>query len=183
MQKMATVMGLVAAFMLSQAALAGSLRLSSPDIKQGVALTKHQEFNGFGCDGDNRSPALSWSHVPAGTQSFAITVYDPDAPTGSGWWHWLLIDIPADVTSLPAAIGQGGSVPAGARELKTDFGHAGFGGPCPPKGDKPHHYAFTVWALKVPKLDVSDDATAAMAGYNLHAQALDHATITATYRR
>jgi len=114
----------------------------------------------MGCNGQNISPALNWSNAPAGTKSFAVTAYDPDAPTGSGWWHWVMYNIPADATGLVAGAGNGRNAPRGSQEGRTDFGSKGYGGPCPPAGDKPHHYHFTVFALKVDKLDVPGDATA-----------------------
>lgn len=157
--------------------------VSSPDIQPGKSLTLAQEADVFGCKGENRSPALNWSNAPAGTRSFAVTVYDPDAPTGSGWWHWVVVNLPASAQGLPGSIGKGESLPEGAREIRTDYGTPGFGGACPPPGDKPHHYHFTVWALKVDSLALPDNATAAMAGYFLNANALGKATLTATYKR
>ena len=158
--------------------------LQSPDITEGKAMSKQLEFQGFGCDGGNQSPALQWSGVPKGTKSFALTVYDPDAPTGSGWWHWVVFNIPADATSLPANIGADGKgLPAGAVQSLTDYGKAGFGGACPPQGDKPHHYHFTLHALKTDKLDLKPDTMPAMVGYMLHENGLGKATITATYQR
>src|SRR6266571_4858543 len=108
--------------------------------KPGATIAEAQVFKGFGCEGKNVSPSLAWRNAPAGTKSFAITVYDPDAPTGSGWWHWIVFDIPADVTSLPAGVGNpaSGQTPKGAVQSKNDFGKPGYGGPCPPQGDKPH---------------------------------------------
>jgi len=123
------------------------------------------------------SPALKWSGAPAGTKSYAVTVYDPDAPTGSGWWHWVLFNIPANVTSLAEGV-KGVGV-----EGNTDFGAKGYGGPCPPPGDKPHRYVFTVYALKTDKIDVPANATAAMVGFNLHANQLAKTTLTAKYGR
>jgi len=116
-------------------------------------MASAQVFNSFGCSGQNVSPALSWSHAPAGTQSFALLVHDPDAPTGSGWWHWLVYDIPATVTSLPAGAGDPKTklLPPSALQGRTDFGTYAYGGPCPPPG-KLHHYHFRLYALKVPKL-------------------------------
>ncbi|MEC5398262.1 YbhB/YbcL family Raf kinase inhibitor-like protein [Uliginosibacterium sp. H1] len=160
---------------------AAALELGSNDIKDGGSLTVTQVYKGFGCEGENRSPQLHWKNAPAGTKSFAVTVYDPDAPTGSGWWHWLVWDIPASATSLPAGIGQGAVLPAGAREGRSDYGTTGFGGACPPKGDKPHRYVFTVFALKVPRLQVPDNPTAALVGFMLNANALEKASFTATY--
>ena len=163
---------------------AGGFTLSSPTIKPGSTLTKAQVFNGFGCTGDNISPELKWSGAPAGTKSFAVTVYDPDAPTGSGWWHWVVINLPGDSTGLVEGAGTAvGKLPAGAVQGRTDFGSPGFGGACPPQGDKPHRYIFTVYALKVDKLDVPADATAALIGYMLNANKLATASFTAKYGR
>ena len=165
-------------------ASAPRFRLTSTDIPANNRLTMKQVFNGFGCTGENVSPALSWSGAPAGTKSFAITVYDPDAPTGSGWWHWMLYDIPASVTSLPAGAGTTPSLlPAGAVQGMTDFGVKQWGGPCPPVGDKPHRYIFTVYALKVDKLDVPANATSALIGFHLNGNLLAKDTFTALYGR
>ncbi|MCC6208460.1 MAG: YbhB/YbcL family Raf kinase inhibitor-like protein [Gammaproteobacteria bacterium] len=182
----ARIAGLALLFSVGiSAADAAAFTLSSPTIPEGGTLTMDQVFNGFGCTGNNVSPALEWRGAPEGTKSFAITVYDPDAPTGSGWWHWVVYDIPAAVTALPA--GAGGAdvamLPSGAVQGRTDFGAAGFGGACPPPGDKPHRYIFTVHALKVEKLDVPADATAALVGYMLNANLLGKASFTATYGR
>lgn len=175
------------AAMLSAASLvhAAGFTLSSPDIKAGAMMPKQFEFNGFGCSGENKSPALSWSGAPAGTKSFAVTMYDPDAPTGSGWWHWVVINIPGSVNALAANAGAAGgaNLPSGAAQQRTDFGSAAWGGTCPPAGDKPHHYIFTVFALKVDKLDVAADATAALTGYMINANALGKASFTALYGR
>lgn len=126
--------------------------LSSPDIPSGGTVPPHFEFDGFGCSGQNQSPILQWSGAPMGTQSFAVTVYDPDAPTGSGWWHWFVVDLPATTAQLvPNAGAQGGAgLPAGARQIRNDYGAFAWGGVCPPPGDKPHRYVFTVHALSVP---------------------------------
>jgi Raf kinase inhibitor-like YbhB/YbcL family protein len=177
-------LSLVGATGLSSLAHAAGFTLSSPTIKPGSTLTKAQVFNGFGCSGDNISPELKWSGAPAGTKSFAVTVYDPDAPTGSGWWHWVVINLPADSTGLAEGAGTAvGKLPAGAMQGRTDFGSAGFGGACPPQGDKPHRYIFTVYALKVDKLDVPADATAALVGFMINANKLGSATFTAKYGR
>ena len=159
-----------------------SFRLTSPDIQEGHFMAKSFEFNGFGCDGPNLSPALTWENAPVGTQSFAITVYDPDAPTGSGFWHWLVVDIPASVTSLAQGAGNG-DLPAGSRSFTNDYGIKEFGGACPPQGHGMHRYQFTVWALPEPTLGVSDGASAAVVGFMLNATALGKATLTATYAR
>lgn len=168
---------------LLAAASAGAFELKSPDIAPGSKLSNAQVFSGFGCSGENISPELHWSGAPAGTKSFALTVYDPDAPTGSGWWHWVVYDLPADATSLPRGIGKTGSLPAGAHQGRNDFGTEDFGGACPPVGDKPHHYIFTIYALKVEKLDVKPDATAALVGFMIHANRLGSATLKAHYGR
>ena len=164
---------------------AADFQLSSPDIQAGSLIDKRFEFSGFGCSGENKSPALQWRGAPAGTKSFAVTVYDPDAPTGSGWWHWSVINLPANVNALPADAGAvgGAKLPAGASHVRIDYGVAGWGGTCPPPGDKPHRYVFTVHALKVDKLDLPADATAALAGYMINANALGKASFTAKYGR
>jgi Raf kinase inhibitor-like YbhB/YbcL family protein len=166
-------------------ASAAELRIELPAIKPVGTLSDAQVFNGFGCSGRNISPAVKWSGVPGGTRSFAVTLYDPDAPTGSGWWHWLVYDIPASATGLPEHAGDadGKLLPAGAVQGRTDFGTSGFGGACPPQGDKPHRYIFTVYALKVDKLDVPAGAPAAMIGYMLNANQLGKGSLTAHYGR
>jgi Raf kinase inhibitor-like YbhB/YbcL family protein len=161
----------------------GKFKLTAPDLESKGRITAAHVFNGMGCTGQNVSPALNWSNPPAGTKSFAVTAYDPDAPTGSGWWHWVMYNIPADATGLAAGAGNGRNAPRGSQEGRTDFGSKGYGGPCPPAGDKPHHYHFKVFALKVDKLDVPGDATAAMVGYNLNANKLATATVTGLYAR
>ena len=150
-----------------------SFTLSSSDFVQGATIPQAQVFNGMGFKGGNISPALSWGGAPPGTQSFALLVHDPDAPTGSGWWHWVLYNIPADTTSLPAGAGdpKKSLLPKGATQGRTDYGSVGYGGPAPPPG-KPHHYYFRLYALKVPKLDIPADATAAYIGFNVLAQAI-----------
>lgn len=170
---------------LSTLTNAGGFQLTSPDIEAGRSINKRFEFNGFGCSGDNQSPALQWRGAPAGTKSFAVTVYDPDAPTGSGWWHWSVINLPADVTALQADAGAAGGakLPQGASQVRIDYGVAAWGGMCPPPGDKPHRYVFTVHALKIDKLELPADATAALAGYMINAHALAKASFTATYGR
>lgn len=146
--------------------------LTSTDITDGGVLPDAQ----VAAKG-NTSPQLSWSGAPEGTKSYAITVYDPDAPTGSGFWHWTVANIPADVTELPT----GGPVPSGAVEGRTDYGAPGFGGAAPPPGHGPHRYIFTVFAVDVEKLDVTPDNSGAVFGFNLHFHTLAKATITATY--
>jgi Raf kinase inhibitor-like YbhB/YbcL family protein len=170
---------------LSTVLHAAGFELRSPDIPAGGRVDKRFEFNGFGCSGENQSPALQWRGAPAGTKSFAVTVYDPDAPTGSGWWHWSVINLPASVNALEPNAGAAGDarLPTGARHVRIDYGVAAWGGMCPPPGDKPHRYVFTVHALKLDKLDIPADATAALAGYMINANALGKASFTATYGR
>jgi len=166
------------------AAADGAFRLRSPTVAPNSTLSNDQVYSGFGCSGKNISPALSWSGAPSATKSFAVTIYDPDAPTGSGWWHWVVYNIPGTVTALPAGAGNaGGQLPAGALQGHTDFGTPGFGGACPPVGDKPHRYIFTVFALKTDRIDVPDEASAAMVGYMIHANSLAKASLTAHYGR
>lgn len=173
------------AMLFTLPAHAAGFTLSSPTIKPGSTLTEAQVFNGFGCTGKNISPALAWSGVPAGTKSLAVTVYDPDAPTGSGWWHWVVYNLPAATTGLPEGAGSadGKGLPAGAVQGRTDFGAAAFGGACPPVGDKPHRYIFTVFALKTEKIELPADASAALVGYMLNANKLGSASFTAKFGR
>ncbi|HYM32280.1 MAG TPA: YbhB/YbcL family Raf kinase inhibitor-like protein [Candidatus Cybelea sp.] len=161
------------------------MKLSSPDIKAGATISDEQVFNGFGCTGGNVSPALSWSGAPAGTKSLAVTVYDPDAPTGSGFWHWVVVNIPPDAKGLAKKAGdlKANLAPKGALQTRTDFGAPGWGGPCPPKGDKPHRYVFTVFAVDVDHLDVTADTSAAVVGFNLHFHTLAKGTFTGKYGR
>jgi hypothetical protein len=139
------------------------------------------------CTGGNLSPALSWSGAPAATKSLAVTIYDPDAPTGSGWWHWVVFNIPPGTTSLPKGAGDVKKklMPKGAIQSRTDFGADGYGGPCPPPGDKPHHYQITVFAVDVDKLPdaKNDTASAALVGFDLHFHTLAKATLTGVYGR
>jgi Raf kinase inhibitor-like YbhB/YbcL family protein len=166
-------------------AQATSFVLTSPDVKPGAKIPTAQVYNGMGCTGENISPALEWQGAPAPTKSFALTMYDPDAPTGSGWWHWIVYNIPAGVTNLPAGAGDPTkhALPAGAEQGNTDIGKPGYGGPCPPPGDKPHRYQFTLFALDVDKLDIPSGATAAYVGFNLHAHTLAQAKLNALYNR
>jgi Raf kinase inhibitor-like YbhB/YbcL family protein len=158
--------------------------LTSTDFTEGDTLANTQVFNEFGCKGGNISPALAWSGAPAGTQSFALLMHDPDAPTGSGWWHWVVYNIPPDIGSLAAGAGdpKKGLMPKGAVQGRTDYGSVGYGGPCPPPG-KPHHYNFRLYALKVPKLEVPEGASAALIAFNVRAQALGEAQLTGMYGR
>lgn len=168
---------------LSLSAQAAGFQVKSSEIKTGAPLAKAQVFEGFGCSGGNQSPQLSWSGAPKGTKSFAVTAYDPDAPTGSGWWHWTVVNIPVEVTSLAADAGNkdGTKLPAGAVQGRNDYGYAGFGGACPPKGDEPHHYHFKVWALKTDKLPIDANASGALVGYMLTANKIATAEVVPVY--
>jgi hypothetical protein len=157
--------------------------LKSADLKRGATLSEQQVANGFGCTGGNLSPQLSWNSPPKGTRSFAVTVFDPDAPTGSGWWHWVVWNIPASISELPAGIGQSASLPEGSMSGRTDVGTPGYFGACPPKGDKPHRYIFKVHALKVEKLELPEDPMPALVGFMLNANSLGTASLTVKYRR
>ena len=115
----------------------GTFTVSSPQIAESSFIGKEQVFAGFGCTGQNVSPELKWENIPAGTKSIAVTAYDTDAPTGSGWWHWVVVNLPADTNGLEKGAGTGDSktLPEGALQVRTDFGASGYGGPCPPEGD------------------------------------------------
>jgi Raf kinase inhibitor-like YbhB/YbcL family protein len=165
-------------------AASGSFKLESSVVAPNSTLGNDQVFSGFGCSGKNISPPLSWSGAPAGTKSFALTVFDPDAPTGSGWWHWVVYNIPASVSELAQGAGNsGGKLPPGAMQGRTDFGNPGYGGPCPPAGSKPHHYVFTLYALKIEKIEVPEGASPALIGFNIRSNSLGTATLTGMYAR
>jgi hypothetical protein len=172
----------LAGLALSTPALA--FEAQSPDIGE-APIANEFVFAGFGCSGENKSPAITWKDAPEGTKSFAVMVHDPDAPTGgAGWWHWVVYNIPATTTSLAKGAGsEGGTLPAGAMQVATDFGAPGWGGPCPPAGDKPHHYNFTVYALGVEKLEIPDGARAFLAGFMINGNAIGKASFQGTYGR
>ncbi len=181
---MRTLVVIVSLALATTALAAEKFALKSADIKPGGQLGDEQVFNGFGCSGANVSPQLAWENAPQGTKSFAVTVYDPDAPTGSGWWHWVVYDIPAATKELARGAGSGKApLPEGAVQGRTDFGAPGFGGACPPAGDKPHRYIFTVYALKTDKLDVPPDASPAMIGFMTRSSSLGSASFTGHYGR
>ncbi|MDK2040824.1 YbhB/YbcL family Raf kinase inhibitor-like protein [Aliarcobacter butzleri] len=159
--------------------LADNFTLTSSELKG--QLTKKQEFNGFGCSGENISPQLSWQNAPKGTKSFAITVYDPDAPTGSGWWHWVVFDIPSNKTTLVSGFGNSDSKEA--IQSITDYGKTGFGGACPPVGDKAHRYIFTVHALDIETLGLDKNTNAATVGYYINSHSIAKASIISYYNR
>ncbi|MCW8335777.1 YbhB/YbcL family Raf kinase inhibitor-like protein [Vibrio sp. SCSIO 43135] len=157
-----------------------AFELTSQDIKEGYPMAKTFEFSGWGCSGENLSPQLSWKGAPKGTKSFAITAYDPDAPTGSGFWHWVAFNIPADVSQLP----RGADIQKlGGLESGIDYGIKGFGGACPPVDDGMHRYQFTVWAIPETTLSLTENTPAAVVGFTLNSVALAKTTLTATYTR
>ena len=147
--------------------------------------TTLEEFNGFGCTGENSSPQLSWSNAPEETKSFAITMYDPDAPTGSGWWHWVVFDIPNNVNELLKNAGniEKGLIPNGAIQSITNYGVPGYGGPCPPENHGIHQYIITIHALKVDKLGLDENTNPATVGYYLWNNTIAKASIVTYYER
>ena len=163
---------------LSSTLIAEGLSLTSKDLKGQLSI--NEVFNGFGCSGKNISPELSWSDAPKGTKSFALTVYDPDAPTGSGWWHWVVFNIDAKTKGFSKGVDLSKT---SAIESKTDFGKAGFGGACPPKGDKAHQYIFTIHALDIEKIELDANANAALVGFYINAHTLSKASLISYYGR
>jgi Raf kinase inhibitor-like YbhB/YbcL family protein len=158
---------------------ADNFTLKSSELKG--QLTNKQVFSGFGCTGENISPELSWENAPKNTKSFAITVYDPDAPTGSGWWHWVVFDILKNKTNLSSGFGNIDS--KDAIQSVTDYGKSGFGGACPPLGDKAHRYIFTVHALDVETLGLDKNATPALVGFMLNSHTIAKSSLISYYGR
>ena len=165
---------------LTANATAEGFYLSSSDVRG--QISNAQVFNSFGCSGKNISPQLSWKNAPQDTKSFAVTVYDPDAPTGSGWWHWVVFNIPESVDNIKTGASNT-AMPAGAIESSTSYGTQAFGGACPPKGDKPHRYIFTVYALNTVKIEQSADARPELIGFFLNSHVIAKASIMAYYSR
>lgn len=158
------------------ASTAIAFEISSSSVSDGKWDKKFFADKIAGCDGGNVSPTLSWKDPPAGTKSFALTLYDPDAPTGSGWWHWQVWNIPATATGF-----EEGKVPAGVVEGKGDIGRPGYLGACPPSGTGVHHYTFTLYAMNVDKLDLDPlGASGAYVGYNLNGNAIGKTTVVYT---
>jgi len=178
-----TILILGITVLLSGVIEAQTFTLKSKDI--GGQATMKQVFNGFGCTGENVSPELNWENAPEGTRSFAVTMYDPDAPTGSGFWHWVVYDIPAGTTELKSDAGNPskGLAPAGAVQSLTDFGKPGYGGPCPPPGHGYHQYLITVYALKTDKLGVDKSSTPALVGFNLYSNLIAKASLVMYFKR
>jgi Raf kinase inhibitor-like YbhB/YbcL family protein len=167
-----------------------AFELTSPDVKSDQPLPEKFTFSGLGCQGQNVSPALSWTNPPEGTKSFALMVHDPDAATGgAGIWHWVVINIPATAHFIEqgAGTGDGAKLPEGSRQVTNDYmgllHSPGWGGPCPPKGHPPHKYNFILYALKTEKLNLPADATSSQAGFVVNLNAIDRAKLTITYGR
>ena len=169
---------------LSLPVMANSFSLMSHDIKAGEFMSKVHEYKGFGCDGEDRSPQFSWSNPPAGTKAFALFAYDPDAPTGSGWWHWQLINIPKGVREIAAGAGNVNNelLPRGSVQIENDYGSKSFGGACPPEGHGVHRYQFTLYALSQ-ELQLPENPSSALVGYMVKAHALGSSQLEALYQR
>lgn len=167
----------------AMSSFAQTFTLTSKDV--GGQFTNQYMAATFGCSGSNQSPELSWTNPPEGTKSFAVTLYDQDAPTGSGFWHWVIVDIPATATGLKRGAGntQSNAAPAGSLQSVNDTGMPGYLGPCPGEGEAPHHYVFTVYALKTEKLGTTASSTAALTGYMLGKQMLAKASIIVYCKR
>lgn len=167
--------------LFSNTLFAEGLTLKSGDMIGQMSI--NQVFNGFGCRGKNISPEFEWENVPKGTKSFAITIYDPDAPTGSGWWHWVVFNIPKSTKKIVSNASALNLLPKGTIQSKTDFGKNEFGGACPPKGSKAHTYIATIYALDVEKLGVDKNAAPALVGFMLNSHTIEKSSIVAYYER
>ena len=178
-----TALALFAAFLGAEAAAAQTMTLTSPDIAPGAKIADEQVANVFGCTGGNISPALSWSGAPKDTKSFALSVYDPDAPTGSGFWHWVVFNIPPDVTSLPKNAGdpKGAEAPRARCRAAPTLAFPATAAPARRKGDPPHHYHFTIFAVDTPKLDGDENNSAAIVGFQLHFHTLAKAELVGVW--
>jgi Raf kinase inhibitor-like YbhB/YbcL family protein len=157
--------------------------VESSDVADGQQMSDAQVYNGFGMTGPNISPQLSWHGFPAETKGFAVTCFDPDAPTGSGFWHWIVLGIPSSVTELPTGAGSadGSGLPDGAFSVRNDYGSKDFGGAAPPQGEPPHRYVFAVHALDTDNLGVDSDVSAAVAGFNLRFHTIGRALIVPVF--
>lgn len=185
MKRIAVLLCATGFALVGAVAQAADFKITASGIQDGQRLDEAYVLQGFGCEGDNMSPRVAWSGAPQGTKSFAVTLYDPDAPTGSGWWHWVAFNIPADVNELPHGAGDptGNKMPAGSVQSRTDFGKPGFGGACPPQGHGPHRYQLSVYALDTDKLALDENASAAMVGFYVGAHSLATTKITGIYSR
>ena len=162
-----------------------AFRLTSADVTDGAPLEKPQLSGVMGARGEDRSPQLSWSGFPEGTRSFAVTVFDPDAPTHSGFWHWAVANVPVSVTELPSGAGEpsGSGLPEGTVQLRNDAGFPGFVGAAPPAGHGPHRYFVTVHAVDVDRLEVAPDASPAFLGFNLFSHTVARAVLVGTHEQ
>lgn len=169
-----------ACVLLAGGAEAGAMTLTSASWPDGGRVPQRSAYDRAGCSGGNVSPQVAWAGAPPGTQSYALTVFDPDAPGGAGWWHWIVLNVPPAAAALAESAGSGGSLPAGALQARTDWGVAGYGGPCPPRGST-HRYVVTIYALDIGRI------TAPRAGAELEAALRGHvlasATLVARYGR
>jgi Raf kinase inhibitor-like YbhB/YbcL family protein len=162
-----------------------SLHLSSESVKEGQTLPVAQRSGKMRAGGKDESPQLNWSGAPAGTRSYAVTMFDPDAPGRGGFWHWAVLDLPADTTSLPAGAGAEGGrlLPTGALQLKNDGGFHGYLGAAAPPGHGPHRYVFTVYALDVETLGLDAGFNPAKLESKLSAHSLGRGTLTGIFER
>lgn len=181
--KGAVLLVVLAVVLGSSSGRAQEFTLTSHDL--GSHLTDAQVYSGSGCTGRNISPALTWNNAPAGTKSFAVTVFDPDAPTGRGWWHWLVFNIPAAVHHLGTGAGnpRADLLPPGSVQSVNSYGTPGYGGACPPRGDSPHRYVFTVYALDIKRLDLDPETRPEAVGAQLNRHALAKASLISSYQR
>lgn len=180
------IRGIVALGALAlQPAIASEFALTSPDVGPDKPLAQEFVYDKFGCTGGNLSPALGWSNAPAGTKSFAVALFDPDAIRGRGFWHWLVVNLPASTTNLPRDAGKtdNSKLPAGAVQVKNGFRQAGYSGSCPPPGEAPHGYTYTVYALKTDKIEVPADADSNTVLGLVKAEALGSATLVYRFGR
>jgi len=175
---MKIILSTLLAFSISYA---GNFTLKSDDLQGQLSIK--QEFNGFGCRGKNISPDLKWSDAPKGTKSFAILMYDKDAPTGSGWWHWTVFNIPASAKGISSNASNSELLPKGTIEGTNDYGMVGFGGACPPKGHGFHSYVTTVYALDVEHLDINEKTNQAVVGYMINSHTIQKSSIISYYER
>jgi len=164
---------------------ASAFEISSPAVGADGTIPLKYTANAFGCHGSNISLPLQWKDVPAGAKSLALTMYDPDAPTGSGFWHWTIANMPPDTMGLAEGVGVAGNgkLPKGAAQGRNDAGTAAYFGPCPPQGDKPHHYVLTIFAVDADKLGVDANTSGAVVGFQLHFHTIAKASVTYTYGR
>jgi Raf kinase inhibitor-like YbhB/YbcL family protein len=184
-KKLFLALGSCLAFAVPSAfAESGGFRLMSPAWHEGGSVPQENLFNGSGCGGANVSPEFHWSGAPSGTRSFAITIFDPDAPSGDGWWHWVVFNIPGAVFELPAGAGGRGSrgLPPGSVQCRNDYGEWGYGGPCPPPGST-HRYMVRVYALNVEKLPFGSETPPAKVAKQIQAHSIGVAQLIVKFGR